>query len=230
MPLAVADAGQRIGQVVETMRDDMDHLALALDPPVNPQHPGGEDHPTLFLIEARPDDEVGHARLILNGDEHHPLGGSGLLPDQHQARDLHRPPVAGRARVGAGQHLLTREIAPKEADRVLPHRKTHMAVVLDHLPASGHRLQRDRLLSDLRHDRRLARRCGREEGERFVAERLDRPERFAPGDPQRWPERVGLGQLDEACDRRLRPAPEVVDAGERPVGAAGEDLGRVRIR
>jgi len=33
-PVSITDTGQRVGQVVKPIRDNMDHLSLALDPPV----------------------------------------------------------------------------------------------------------------------------------------------------------------------------------------------------
>ena len=46
-------------------------------------------------------------------------------------------------------------------------------------------VQRDRRLVDLRHGSRLALVGGREQRQRLVAQRLDRPQRLAPGEPQR---------------------------------------------
>ena len=79
---------------------------------------------------------------------------------------------------------------------MLAKRQPDMVVILHHLPAGGHRLQCDGRLVDLQHGRLLARRGGGEEGKRVVAERLDRPERLAPGKLERGPEGVRLGQLD----------------------------------
>ncbi len=52
-----------------------------------------------------------------------------------------------------------------------------MAMVLDHLAAARHRPQRHDRLLDFRHDLYIAGRGRGEERQRFVAQRLDRPER-----------------------------------------------------
>ena len=98
-----------------------------------------------------------------------------------------------------------------------------MAIVLHHLAAGRHRPQRHGRFVDLRNRFVLARGGGREERKRLVAQRLDRPERFAPRQAQRRPEGVGLGELDKRGRRHAGAAPEIVDRGEGPVGAGGDD-------
>ena len=64
-------------------------------------------------------------------------------------------------------------------------RQTHMAVILYHLTARGHRAESDGGFDYLRR-RLVLPSCGRcEEREGFVAQRLDRPKRFAPDKTQR---------------------------------------------
>ena len=101
------------------------------------------------------------------------------------------------------------QVAAQERDRVVAQRQADMAVVLDDLAAGGHRPQRHRRLVDLRHRRGLAGRGGREQRQRLVAQRLDRPQRLAAGKAERRPEGVGLGEPDQA----RRPG--------RPRGARG---------
>ena len=110
--------------------------------------------------------------------------------------------------------LLAAQVLAQEADRMLAQGQADMAIVLDHLAAGRHRPQRHRGLVNLRHDLGFARRGGGEQRQRLVAQRLDRPERLAPRQPQRRPEGVGLGELYQAGGRHAGAAPEIVDRGE----------------
>ena len=87
-----------------------------------------------------------------------------------------------------------------------------MAVVFDDLATGCHRSQRDNGLIDLGHSFILAGGSSRKQRQRLVAQRLDRPERLAPGKSQRRLEGVGLGRLDEQAEgtpvRRQRSSTE----------------------
>jgi hypothetical protein len=72
-----------------------------------------------------------------------------------------------------------------------------MAIILHNLTAGGHRAKRDSGFFNLRRRLVFASGGGREERERFIAKRLDRPKRFAPDKTQCGSESVGLGELDK---------------------------------
>ena len=72
-----------------------------------------------------------------------------------------------------------------------------MAVILHDLTARGHRAERDDGFVNLGHRLVLASGGGCEEREGLVAQRLDRPKRFAPDKTQCGSESVGLGKLNE---------------------------------
>jgi hypothetical protein len=82
---------------------------------------------------------------------------------------------------------------------------------LDDLTAGRHRTERDRRLVDFRHSLRFAGRRGGEERKRFIAQRLDRPERLAPGEFQRRVEAVGLGDPHERRGRNAGATPKIID-------------------
>jgi hypothetical protein len=81
----------------------------------------------------------------------------------------------------------------QERDRVSPQGQANMAIVLHHLTPGRHRLERHLRFVDL--------------GSRLVAERLDRPERFASSQAQGRAEGVGFGELYERCRRHAGASP-----------------------
>ena len=88
-----------------------------------------------------------------------------------------------------------------------PQGQANMAVVLHHLTPGRHRLERHVGFLDLG-SRLVIARCGsREERQRFVAQCLDRPERFAPSQAQGRSEGVGFGELYKRCRRHARASP-----------------------
>ena len=82
-----------------------------------------------------------------------------------------------------------------------------MAVILHDLTPGRHRLERHLGFLDLGNRLVLARCGSREERQRFVAQRLDRPERFAPSQAQGRPESVGFGELYKRRRRHAGASP-----------------------
>jgi hypothetical protein len=80
------------------------------------QHSSGEDYPSLLFIEGRPDDQVGDASLVFDGDEHHAFRRAGHLPHEHEAGGLEPAPVAGLHRLGAGDDAPAAQVLPEERD------------------------------------------------------------------------------------------------------------------
>ena len=83
--VALADARKLRRQIGKMLCDKMDHLAFALDAAVHRHHARREDDSPLMFEHFRPDDEIGDSGLVFDGDEHDAFGGSGHLPDEHQA-------------------------------------------------------------------------------------------------------------------------------------------------
>jgi hypothetical protein len=101
--------------------------------------------------------------------------------------------------------------------------QAHMAVILHHLAARGHRAECDYGLINLSRRLVLAS-CGRgEEREGFVAKRLDRPKRFAPDKTQCGYKSVSLGKLNKRGRRHAGASPEIIDGKKRSLGPGGDD-------
>jgi hypothetical protein len=86
------DAGELLRKVGQTVGDEMDNCAFALDLAAHRHHPSGQHHSPLGL-KRRPDHHVGDAGLFLERDEHDALCGPGPLPDQNKTSRLQPPPV-----------------------------------------------------------------------------------------------------------------------------------------
>ena len=155
------------------------------------------------LEHLRPDDEIGDAGLVLDGDEHDALGRARPLADQHEAGGLEPAAVAGLHRLGAGDD------APCGADRRAGRRP-------DGCAASG-RHGRSPRRPRRRRSSAGARRRARRSPARSSASRAEAAANSGSGSsrsaliaqsasrrarPQRRPEGVGLGELHE----RRRPA------------------------
>jgi hypothetical protein len=145
------------------------------------------------------------------------------LTDQHEPGRLEPAAVARLHNLGASDDPADCQIGPQEVDRVPAQGQSDMAVILDHLAASRHRPEGDDRLIDFGHGLVVARRGRREQRQRLISQRLDRPERFAPGEPHRRPEGVGLGELDQRDGGHASAAPKVIDRQKGPVSTGGDD-------
>jgi hypothetical protein len=96
-----------------------------------------KDHPALPFEEFLPDHEIGDAGLVLDGDEDDAFGRAQHLPQE--ACCLKPPSVARLHRLGAGDYVLVAKVSAQEGDRMAAQAQAHMAIVLDHFAASGHR-------------------------------------------------------------------------------------------
>src|SRR4051794_28786015 len=67
----------------------MDHLAGPLQAAADGEEAGAHDSAAMGLEAVAPDDDIGDAGFILEGQEDDALGGAGALPDQHEAGDGH---------------------------------------------------------------------------------------------------------------------------------------------
>ncbi len=131
-------AAQQGGQVCQVFGDDVDHLALALQFASAGDHAGGQHQPPLGLEHRGPQDQVGVAGFVLDGDEQHAARAAGALAHQDDARDLDPLAVADGFQVGATDDAACGEVGAQETDRVAAQRQAGAAVVLHDLPAGGH--------------------------------------------------------------------------------------------
>src|SRR5260221_14678381 len=111
----------------------MDDVAHTLDAAVRCHHAGRENDPPLLLKDGRPDNEIGDAALILEGDEYHALGGTGHLAHQYDAGGLRPAAISRLHRLSAGDDALPAQVFAQGGDRRMPQRRPAMAVILDNL-------------------------------------------------------------------------------------------------
>jgi hypothetical protein len=135
---------------------------------VDAEHGGAEDGAAVLFVELGPDHQIGDAGLVFQGDKHHALGRARFLADQDDAGDADELQVPGGSGQSAGLVALTRQLRAQEGQGVVPQRKADVAIVLDHLAAGGHRLERDLGLVGLGDDPPLAQGGSREQRERLV--------------------------------------------------------------
>src|SRR3546814_20337555 len=62
----------------------MDDLTFALDLAINAEQPRTHDDAAVFLEHSRPDDQIGDACLVLDGDEHDAFRRSRPLTDEDE--------------------------------------------------------------------------------------------------------------------------------------------------
>ena len=103
--LHLAHAAQQVRQVLESVCDDVHHLALALNPAVASDHPGRQYEAALPLKAVRLQDQVRHAGLVLDGHEHTPLAEPGFYRTSTMPGTTTRRSSRTRvSHLGAGWH------------------------------------------------------------------------------------------------------------------------------
>lgn len=70
---------------------NMDDFALPLHLAGRPHRLGQADHRAELLKCVPPDDQIGDAGFVFQGDEHHPRGRAGSLAAEHDTGDGHVP-------------------------------------------------------------------------------------------------------------------------------------------
>src|SRR6266852_7775469 len=98
------------------MSDKMDDIAHALDAAVRCHHAGRENNSPLLLKDGRPNNEIGDAALIFEGDEHHALGGTGHLSDQYDSGGLRPSAIARLHRLSTGDDALSAQVFAQKGD------------------------------------------------------------------------------------------------------------------
>ena len=88
----ISDTVEQVAMVDDPVADDVDHLALLLHPPLQTDHRSRHHSAALGLEAVGPEDAVGDAGLVLDGDEEDALGAARLLADEddpgHLAEEL----------------------------------------------------------------------------------------------------------------------------------------------
>src|SRR5436309_2280294 len=85
----IAQVPQLGAEIKETLRDDMDHEARALQPPTYSKEMRSHDRAAIFFEDFRPDDDVGGAGLVFECHENDALGRAWHLPDENEAGNGH---------------------------------------------------------------------------------------------------------------------------------------------
>src|SRR5258707_8331513 len=102
------------------MSTRLNDFASTLDAAVRRYHAGRENDPPLLLKDGRPDNEIGDAALILQGDEYHALGGTGHLAHQDDAGGLSPAAIVRLPRLSAGDDALSAPAFAPKGDGGMP--------------------------------------------------------------------------------------------------------------
>ncbi len=196
----------------------MDHLTFALQLAAAGDHAGGEHEAALLFEHRGPQDEVGVAGFVLDGDEQHAAGAAGALAHEDDAGDLYPAAVADRCEIGGTDDAARGEVVTQETDGMAAEGKTGAAVVLDDLAAGGHGGEFDRRFGiGFGGD-------GVEQRQAGVGEAADGPQRLAAVEPDCL-EGVGFGEAFEGGDGDLQAAPEVLDGAVASAAAGDQFIG-----
>ncbi len=121
------------------MGNEVYNLAFALNPAINAEHAGAEDRAAIVFEGLGPDNQIGYARFVLDGDEHHAFGRARPLSDKHHAGRLQPSAITRPHRLPAGDDTALRQIRAQERERMVAQRQPDMPIVLNHFAARSHR-------------------------------------------------------------------------------------------
>src|SRR6266404_2553953 len=111
----------------------------SLDAAIDRHHARRQNDPPLLLKDGWPNDEIGDAALVLDGDEHDPVRRTRHLPYQHKSGSLRPSAIACLHRLATGDDAPCAQIRAQKGDGVIAKGQPDMAVILDHLAAGRHR-------------------------------------------------------------------------------------------
>ena len=117
------EAQEHVRAVVQTPGHHMDDLHVALHMPLDCQQPGLHDGLAVVRHHLGPDDKIGDAGLVFEGDEADALGAARPLPDQDQARKLDLLPVAAAPEIGGRDIALFAQALAQKGQGVRLQRK-----------------------------------------------------------------------------------------------------------
>src|SRR3546814_18084437 len=94
----------------------MDDLTFAMDLAINAEQPRTHDDAAVFLEHSRPDDQIGDACLVLDGDEHDAFRRSRPLTDEDEPGEPDIAAIANSIERVAGNHLAGGKLAPQRSE------------------------------------------------------------------------------------------------------------------
>lgn len=195
---------------------DVDDLALAFDGAVGEEEGAEACDAPVFLEGVAPDDEVGDAGFVFQGDEDDSGGGAGALAAEDDAGDADAA-LGGAAffvaEVGGGEDAEGGEVFAEEGDGMCFEGEADGAVVVEDAVFGGD-------VGEAVQAGFVGGVGGVEEGEVVVAEGFDLPEGALAVEVHGC-EGVGLGEAAEGAGADAAGAPEGVDGVEWAVGADG---------
>ena len=89
----LAEAVEERREIIDAPGDEMGHLSLTLELAVDAEKTSGNDSAAVMLVDLRPDDDIGHARLVFERQEDDARSGAGALAGDDQAGDTEHPSV-----------------------------------------------------------------------------------------------------------------------------------------
>ena len=188
-------------------------LALALPLAVDGEERRAEQGLPLRLGDARPDDDVDRAGLVLERDEDRSLGRLGPLPVRHQAAGARQPAVREGAQARRRLDAEGGELRPQQRQRMALQRQAEGAVVGVRLFALARRGQGDAGFVAARRAQHLGR-PGVDAG--------DRPRRLVAMAGERL-QGARFGEHRQGMGIEPGAPRQVFDAGEGRLGARGDD-------
>src|SRR5205085_7648774 len=127
----VAQSIEARSHVLEPVGDDMDDAFLALQFAGAAQESGAERGAAKAFEDGGPDDQVGDAGLVLDGDEDDAVGAARTLPDQHDPRDREAPINRQMGELSSGNQALASEFAAQKGERVALQGEAEARIILD---------------------------------------------------------------------------------------------------
>jgi len=106
------------GRVDQVRGDHVDHPVFVFHPSANLDQPRTHHDLAIALHRVRPDDEIGDAGFVFDGDEDHALGRTGALADQYDTGEAHRRALLAVLEIGGAQQAACAQRSAQEAHRM----------------------------------------------------------------------------------------------------------------
>src|SRR5207302_6585725 len=102
------------------------------------QQGGAERGAAKAFEDSGPDDQIGDAGLVFEGDEDDAIGAARALPDQYETGDREAPVNGQGGEIGGGGEALRFQFGAQKGERVALYRQTGRRVILDDMLAQRH--------------------------------------------------------------------------------------------
>src|SRR5437763_12155745 len=116
----------------------MDDAFLALQPAAAIEQGGAERGAAEAFEDRRPDDQVGDAGLVLDGDKDDAIGAARALTDQDETGDRESAPDRQDGEVAGTGEAFLRQLGTQKGERVTLYRQPQGRVILDDMLAQRH--------------------------------------------------------------------------------------------